>query len=335
VIARIPPIHRTSEGSKTVSAVQQLRGTRLWRRVGFWRSRDPADGTPRDFGKEVEDGAEECSRELAKDIRDRGRAPFPDDEFIKKMAVLVREEDAPGRPLPEIPGFGEFCSKVLELAASDPKAAAKELGSSQKSKSAYRKKMPKLFMTVMQDEILRAYCQGMELLLPELKKRGFCGDRYSLGFFRFFHRQKAYLDGLVPDLHSMGGLLLRSKRFIDAAVRRFDHDASQGLPTSVASDFFGAIEAAAYSYWSRTLEERGVELELKKRKRTVTSSGSDLERLIHDNGMEVPAPPAVRRKRKAKKTRKSKKAKKAAKIKKTRKVKKATRSKGKPKGRSR
>ncbi len=121
VVARIPPIHRTSQGSKTASAIQQLRETRPWGQIGYWRSHDRADGPARDVVKDMGEAAEECSRNLAKDIRDRGRSPFPDGEFIKKMAILLREEDAPGRPLPEIPGFGEFCTKVLKLAASDPR----------------------------------------------------------------------------------------------------------------------------------------------------------------------------------------------------------------------
>ena len=181
VVAKIPPIHRTSQGSKTSSAIQQLCETRLWGRIGYWRSHDPADGPARDVVKDMEGAAKECSEELLEDIRNRGRDPFPDDEFIKKMAILLREEDAPGRPLPEIPGFGEFCSKVLKLAASDPAAAARELSNAQKSKNADRKRMPRQFATVMQDEILRAYCQGMALLLPELQKKGHCGGQYSLG----------------------------------------------------------------------------------------------------------------------------------------------------------
>ncbi len=195
-------------------------------------------------------------------------------------------------------------------------------------------------MAVMQDEVLRAYCQGMELLLPGLQNKGHCRDRYSLGFYRFLHRQKAYLDGLVPDLHPVGRLLLKSKRFIDAAVWRFDNDASQGLSTPVTADFFGAIEAAAHIGRAYLVRSRTVDLERKKRKRTVSSSGSDLERLIHDNGMKVPAPPVARRKRKAKKAsgtekpKKPEKAKKVTKAKKTTKVKKAKRSKKTRKGQS-
>ena len=50
----------------------------------------------------------------------------------------------------------------------------------------------------------------------------------------------------MPDLHPIRKLLLRSKRFIDAAARRFDDDASLGLSAPVVADFFGAIKAAAH-----------------------------------------------------------------------------------------
>lgn len=321
VVARIAPIHRTSQDSKTASAIQQLRETRLWGQIGYWRSRDPADGPAGDVVKDMEEAAEESSRNLVKEIRDQGRSPFPDNEFAKKMAILLREEDAPGRPLPELPGFGEFCTKVLRLAAADPKAAVRELDNAQKSRDGNRKRMPRQLMTVMQDEILRAYCQGMELLLPELQKEGYCEDRYSLRFFRFFHHQQPYLDGLVPDLHPIRKLLLKSKRFIDAAVRRFCGDAPQALSDSVRADFFGALEAAAQIGQAYRLRARTVDRERKRRRRTVFRTGSDLENLVYDKGMKLAGPPVAKKSRKAKKASGTKKLKTAKKRKKTKKSK--------------
>jgi hypothetical protein len=316
VVARILPIHRTSPGSRTTSALQQLRETRLWRQINYWHSRDHADGPTRDILKDLDeaaDGVDGCVERLLASIRDRGRSPFPDDEFLRQMARLLREEDAPGKPLPELPAFDEFCKEVLTLAASDPEAAAKALSNAQKN--AYRKRMPKQFMTVMKDEILRAYCQGMEVLLPELQKQGFCKDRYSLGFYRFFHHQKPYLDGLVPDLHPIRSLLLGSRRFIDSAVQRFDGDASRGLRSLILADFFGAIEAAAHIYRASIMGTRTVDLEKKKRKGMTYSTGSDLERLVHDKGRKEPRMQEMNRSRKAKKAKKGKKSKKAKKSK--------------------
>ncbi|TET49419.1 MAG: hypothetical protein E3J64_09705 [Anaerolineales bacterium] len=85
VAARIVPIHHTSPASKTVSALQQLKETRLWRQIGYWRSRDVADGPVRDIAKETDEAAEECSARLVGRIRVRGADGFPDDDFLRQM----------------------------------------------------------------------------------------------------------------------------------------------------------------------------------------------------------------------------------------------------------
>lgn len=284
VLARIPPVHRTSPGSKTASALEQLRETRMWRQIGYWRSRDRTDAYARDVTEEMDEGAKECSRRLVKKLRDEGYGAFPDEEFVQRMAMLLREEDKSGELLTEPAGFPEFRNEVLRLAALDPKLARRELANAQKSKNADRKRMAKQFMTFMQDEVFRAYCPGMELVLTELEKQGYCKDLYSRGFYLFFHRQHAYLDGLVPDLHPIRALLQRSKQFIDAAVRRFDCDASQGMPSLVQADFFGALEAALFTYRHHILGERTEDKEEKKRRATTYATGSSLENLAYDKG---------------------------------------------------
>lgn len=270
----IPPDGEPPDDPDPRQGISRLREARMWPELRHWtmknRSRWRTDDRPEPEAVYFAIKAgRECAERLAERLKSNLGGEFPDEEYVARVGHLLRETDKEGVPIEEPEGFGEFRLNIFELAASNPRKAAREIANAQKSENEGRKRMVRFLALEVSDMLFRFYAHGMDRVLKRLTDEGRCMDPYSQGLFLFFHFPHEYLDGIVPAFHPIYRLFVCNSFFMESALRRFgaDPEGKGGVQFNVLADFYGAVEGVVLSYSYYVGNARMEDSEGKKRRR--------------------------------------------------------------------
>jgi hypothetical protein len=139
----------------------------------------------------------------------------------------------------------------------------KEVDRLRKSRSAPEGKgLVRLLKNENSDLSLYApYEAAMELVFRELAAAGYLTDGPSRALFQFMHGAHEFLLGVVPALHPIGPVFLRSKEFLAAVVDygSEDLDGHGGKALGTVAGLYGAALACASAYAGAVVELRGAD----------------------------------------------------------------------------